>query len=387
MPSTAWNKEVLCVGGFLARVIYEQEMNAAKSKGGLATKLGLCTMARFAFGLTVPHIGVSKLLQDAFFSCCSKPKSPFPVVSDVGISCLSDPQFRQNNKDLLFLKKYRVLDDRVEPRQHSEIISRYEIPLFKFDDIVREFKSGVKQDAMRPFFSWWDDLHKNPRSSTEETRAKFCSKFATQGVLHSSHGVKVMLRNIKYFTFFPLPNDISHPNNLYVEVGQVPTRGAVECFGWSQLSLLDWLRHVCSQPRQPASSEGPGQVSDVGYRILRVLVQFALVENLSPQQWNEAAELMKGLQCIPTNKGLQFPTDAYFDEAAVCRSLPVARESSFLDIPPTPVAIDGGGFEFRFMDLDHVHSVLNCIRVRESMDWGDMVRRYVKSVQVASVPS
>ena len=362
-------------------------MNAAKSKGGLSTKLGLSTMARFAFGLTVPHGGVSKILQDAFFSCCHDPKLPFPVVSDVGISCVSDPQFRQNNKNLSFLKKYRVLDDRVEPRQHSEIISRYGIPLLKFDDILREFRSGVKQDAMRPFLSWWDDLHKNPRSSTEDTRATFCKKFAAQGVLYSSRGIKILLRNIRYFTFFPLPNDISHPNNLYVEVAQAPTRDAVECFGWSQVSLLDWLRHVCSQARQPASSEGPGQVSDVDYRILRVLVQFALVEDLSLQQWNEAAEVMKELQCIPTNKGLQCPADAYFDEAAVCRSLPVARESSFLDILPTPVAIDGRGFEFRFMDLDHVHYVLIRIHVRESMDWGDMVRRYVKSVQVASAPS
>ena len=340
-------------------------MDAARSKGGLATELGLCTMARFAFGLTVPHGGVSKILQDAFFSCCHEPKSPFPVVSDIGISDASDPQFRQRNKDLLFLKKYRVLDKRVEPRQRSEIISRYEIPLFKLDDIVREFRSGVPQDAMTPFFVWWDDLHRNPHASTEETRDKFCKKFASQGVLHSSNGVKIMLKNIKYFTFFPLPNDISHPNNIHVEVTQVPTKEAVECFGWTQLSLLDWLRYVCSQTGHSTSSEGSGQVSTVGYRILRVLVQFALVENLSPQQWAEAAELMKDLECIPTNMGLNLPTDSYFDNAeGTPGSLSVARESSFLDIPPTPVAVEGG-FEFRFMGLEHVHYVLSRIRVRQ----------------------
>ncbi|KAG8216243.1 hypothetical protein J3R82DRAFT_8284 [Butyriboletus roseoflavus] len=375
----AWNKEVLFVSGFLARVIYEQEMNAAKSKGGPSTQLGLRTMARFAFGYTTPDNGVSKILEEAFFSSRDEPKSPFPVVSDVGILCLSDPQFRQSNKELLFLKTYRVLDEHVESRQRSEIISKHKIPLFKFDDIVREFRSGVTQNAMKQFFIWWDDLHKNPRSSTEETRNKFCRKFASQSVVLSSPGVRKALKTIERFTFFPLPNDLSPPNNIYVEVTQVPTKEAIECFEWTQLSLLEWLEYACSQARQPASSEGSDQVSDVGYRILRVLIQFALVENLSPQQWDEAAELMKDLKCIPTGTDmeLQLPADSYFDEAAVCRSLPVAMERSFLDIPLTPVAIEGG-FDHRLTTLVHVHKVLSNIHVHEMMDWDDMVRRFCR---------
>ena len=375
---TAWNHEVLRVGGFLARIIYEEEMRIATSKDELATKLGLCTMERFAFGSTVPHSGVSQILQDAFFSCCHKPRSPLPVVSDVGISCASDSQFRQSNKDLSFLKRYRILHKEVDSRQHSQIISRYEIPMFKFGDILREFETGVTQDAMKSFFDWWQDVKRNTPSSVEAKAAKekFCKGFPSRGVLRSSHGAKIALKNIKYFTFFQLPDDLSPPDNIYIEVtGGVPTRDAVECFGWAQLSLLDWLKYACTQAQQPALNGDP----NVGYRISRVLVQFALVELLPRPQWNVAAELMKDIKCIPTNMGLKLPFESYFDEADICHNLPVVKEGEFLDIPMTYGA-DEGGPRYKTVTMEHVQMVLLLLRVRPVMEWKDMVERYVKSV-------
>jgi hypothetical protein len=384
MFSTAWNNEVLWVGGFLARIIYEEEMHIAKSKDELATQLGLSTMTRFAFGPTQPHSGVSQILQKAFFSCCHEPRSPFPVVSGVGISCASDSQFRQSNKDLSFLKRYQILHKEVDPRQHSQIISQYKIPMFKFGDIVREFETGVTQDAMKSFFDWWEDTKRNALLSVEAKAAgvKFCKEFASRGVLRSSHGVKIALRNIKHFTFFSLPDDLSPPDNIYIEVAAgVPTRDAVECFGWGQLSLLEWLKYACAQARQPALNGDP----DVGRRISRVLVQFALVEGLTRPQWNEAAELMKDIKCIPTNMGLRLPSDSYFDEADICHDLPVAKEGDFLDVPMTYVAEEGGS-RYKAVNMEHVRMVLLLLRVHPMMEWKDLVERYVKLVPVASVP-
>ena len=382
--STAWNKEVLWVGGFLARIIYEEEMRIAKFKDELATQLGLWTMARFAFGPTFPHSGVSQILQEAFFSCSHEPRSPFPVVSDIGISDVSDWQFRQSNKDLSFLKRYLLLHEEVDPRQRSQIISRYKIPMFKFGDISREFETGVTQDAMKSFFDWWTDVKRNAPSSVEARAAieKFCKALPSRGVLRSNHGVEIALKNIKYFTFFSLPDDLSPPDNIYIEVtAGVPSKDAVECFGWAQLPLLDWLKYACTQARQPALNGGP----DVGRRILRVLVQFALVEEMTLQQRNEAAELMKDIKCIPTNMGLMLPADSYFDEADICYNLPVAKEDDFLDIPLTYVA-DEGGSQYRAVIPEHVRMVLILLRVRPVMEWKDMVERYVKLAQVIPVP-
>ncbi|KAI9567656.1 hypothetical protein HD554DRAFT_2192361 [Boletus coccyginus] len=370
----AWNNEVLWVGGFLARIIYEEEMRIARSKDKLATRLGLCTMARFAFGSTVPHSGVSQILQDAFFSCCHEPKSPLPVVSDDGISCASDSQFRQGNKDLSFLKRYRILHEEVHARQNSEIIDRYKIPMFKFGDIIREFETGVPPDTMKAFFGWWEHARKSEPSSREakDARAKFCKEFPSRGVIVSNLGVKIALKNIKYFTFFPLPGDLSPPDNIYIEAtpAGVPTRDAVECFGWVQLSLLGWLKYACAQTRQfPLNRD-----LDVGLRVSRVLVQFALVEDLTPHQWNEAADLMEDIKCIPTSMGLKLPAESYFDQADICRNLPVAKEDDFVNIPATHVA-DRGGSRYMLVSLEHVQKVLLRLRVRPIMEWKDMVER------------
>ncbi|KAG9310182.1 hypothetical protein JVU11DRAFT_9807 [Chiua virens] len=376
--SKDWNREVLKVGGLLARVVYEQEMHtASKSKNDVATKLGLSTMARFAFGSTVPHSGVSQILQDAFYSCCHKSKSPFPVVSAAGISDASDPQFRQSNKDLSFLKRYWVLHEDIKDHQRSQIIRRYNIPQFKFGDIVREFEIGVKQETMKSFFAWWDNTRKTYFTSdkTKSAAEKFCNEFASHGVIHIGHGVRMELKNIKYYILFPLHPSLSRPDTIYIDVGSGhPSKDAVEAFGWSQLSLLDWLEYAHAQAQQHTSNSVSGPDSDLGFRILLALVQFALVETLSGEQWNRIAAFMKDLKCIPTNKGLKTPGESYFEIADICKSLPIASESEFLSIPMTPVA-SKSSFEYRSVTPEHVRKVLAYIGVCQMMEWEEMVAR------------
>lgn len=133
--------------------------------------------------------------------------------------------------------------------------------------------------------------------------------------------------------------------------------------------MLDWLEYACSQARRSPLSEDSGQ--DVGYRILRVLVQFALVQDMTPEQWDRAAELMKDLECIPTNVGLKLPTDSYFDVADISgAAFPVDSENFFLDIPETPVAVERS-FQYRPVTPEHIRDVLARIRGREMTERED----------------
>ena len=176
----------------------------------------------------------------------------------------------------------------------------------------------------------------------------------------------IELDKIQYFTFLSL---LSSPDTIQIELTQgSSTSDTAERPRLTQLSLLHWLEYACSQARQVALNEESSQ--DVEYRILRVLIQFALVDDLSPQQWDRAAEFMKDLQCIPTNMGLKMPTDSYFEEAGVCGSLPVVSLDLFLDIPVTPVA-DKGGFRFRSVTLEHICAVLARIPVCRMTEWED----------------
>ena len=209
------------------------------------------------------------------------------------------------------------------------------------------------------------NIKRNPGSSAKAkaVREKFLQDFA------SHDGITIASEDIKHFTFLSLPNDLSPPDTIHIEVTLgVPTRDTAESFGWAQLSLLDWLEYACSQARRPSINEDSGQ--DLGYRILRVLVQFALVEDMTPEQWDRAAELMKDLKCIPTNMGLKLPTDSYFDEADISGALPVDSENFFLDIPETVVAVERG-FEYRPVTPEHIRDVLARIRGRRMSEGED----------------
>ncbi|KAI9571053.1 hypothetical protein HD554DRAFT_2169413 [Boletus coccyginus] len=231
-------------------------------------------------------------------------------------------------------------------------IGSWEDLMFKFRDILREFETRVLLDMMKSFFRWWEDLKKLEPSSREakDARAKFCKEFPSRGVILSHHGVKIALKNLKYFTFFPLPDDLSPSDNIYIEVtpAGVPTRGAMECFSWAQLSLLNWLKYACAQAQQFPLNGDP--------------------------DWNEAADLLKDIKCIPTSMGLRLPADSYFDQADICRDLPVAKGDDFLNIPVTCVA-DKGGSRYMLVSQKHVQRVFFCLRVRPMMKWKDMVER------------
>ena len=73
--STAWNKEVLWVGGFLARIIYEEEMRIAKFKDELATqlhiRLWLGLLYHLRTGSVCFSISVQSLVADDVSYRCS----------------------------------------------------------------------------------------------------------------------------------------------------------------------------------------------------------------------------------------------------------------------------------------------------------------------------
>ncbi|KAG9310204.1 hypothetical protein JVU11DRAFT_9846 [Chiua virens] len=354
----AWNEEVLWVAGFLARVVTRKRCIRPNLK---------MTWDESGLG----HDGAFRIR----FYCTS-----LWMVTAGGIGCASDAQFRQSNKDLSFLKKYRVLHEEIKDHQCCQIIAKYDIPRFRYGDIVREFETGVTREALRSFFSWWEDTRRNSLTTDEARNAaeKFCTEFASRAILHTSHDARMELKSIKYYTFFPLPNGLSHPKTIYIDVSSSspPARDAVEAFGWSQLSLLHWLEYAHDQAQQHTIGGASGPDSDIGYSISLAVVQFALVENLSEQDWARVAELMRDLKCIPTNMGLKTPGESYFEEADVCKSLPVALElSGFASIPTTPVVSKTSVIDHKQATPDHIRSVLVRIRVCQVMEWEHMIKK------------
>jgi hypothetical protein len=102
---TVWNKELLYVGGFLARSVYESELDAIKKlwnkaaavngPGGLPdeevqTRLrgrALHALKFFTFHPSTPSPMVSNLMETAFFACATT--HPFSIISSVGVRNLS----------------------------------------------------------------------------------------------------------------------------------------------------------------------------------------------------------------------------------------------------------------------------------------------------------
>ncbi|KAG8684005.1 hypothetical protein FRC08_013955, partial [Ceratobasidium sp. 394] len=125
-----WNKELLYVGGFLARVVYELELNnisemwsGAMSGGSTEDETAKTTknwlqsrclhaLLFFIFHPTTPSIVVSEHFRGAFFAAGATPNHVFPIISTLGVRSARDVRV-YNSAFTGFLKNTPMLPPEV----------------------------------------------------------------------------------------------------------------------------------------------------------------------------------------------------------------------------------------------------------------------------------
>jgi len=169
-----WNKELLYVGGFLARSVYEFEMDAIKKlwneaaavngPGGLPdeedqTRLrgrALHALKFFTFHPSTPSRVVSKLMETAFFACATT--HPFSIISSVGVRSLShvhlpNPEFSG------FLKCLPLIPEDIAKGAKVMIAvlrSRGMIKKITFVDVLNELRlRPLSETETVECLQWW----------------------------------------------------------------------------------------------------------------------------------------------------------------------------------------------------------------------------------------
>jgi hypothetical protein len=171
MFCTEWNEELLYVGGFLARLVYEKEIEIIRStwpKDALINSPvaasskdeATYTMQYFTFNPSTPDGKVSKILEDVFFKC-SKSEC-FPILSNSGIRDTKDVR-RPNASFSSFMKVMPVLI-LAEPGDPPSLIDslpkQYTVRQYTFEDVVGELRGRTLQDdEMVGLLQWWVDAY------------------------------------------------------------------------------------------------------------------------------------------------------------------------------------------------------------------------------------
>ena len=350
-----WNKELLFVGGFLARAVYELEMQDIKTQWDACVaskkpgepldpdlRRGFYDRARhnlqfFAFHASTPSTVVSSEMRSAFFNC----GLPFPIVSSSGIKSALDVRMPDSMVSA-FLPELSVFPEELLDGSKLVVAALQEKGMLRditFADVVKELRvRPLSEEEMTTCLQWWITTYQqDPMGIDENRRALLGAAVLTVGSSEGGderkiplHGVQMFLdpRNIIVLTDGPLPGNLL-PRGVNRELDSTRLQESLQ---WGELSILEWVQHLVD----PAVYTQGGEFNIVespvwADRVLQVLGR--CWPTLSEaNQTGEVIGLLDKLTCIPTSVGMKTPSEAYFSEADVFDDLPIVNLPSGVQI-------------------------------------------------------
>ncbi|KAJ7039263.1 hypothetical protein C8F04DRAFT_1087709 [Mycena alexandri] len=352
-----WNRELLWVGGFLARAAYERELSDVRdlwngalqgtpSEKDLELRAWLQGRAIhalkfFTFHQSTPAADVSALLEASFHSCGQN--GDFPLMSTVGVRQAS--AVRYPDPTFSFLKELAVLPDEVmagAPQMVTALKTRGLIKSITFQDVLTELRSRPLPEAdMIACLNWWI---KSYAASPDRSMLTIRTELLNAAVLiigkAGSAGEQIIqLSDIESFmtprSFIPLDGPLP-PHLLPVAISKhLPAASIGASFPWVELTVSSWVQYICS----PAVR---GPTCPVAFnlnlsppwaeRVLSVLT--AAWPSLSKEDKSEIAFALKKVTCIPTSAGLKIPEESYFVKADLFHDLPVVTLPSGTVVRP-----------------------------------------------------
>lgn len=339
-----WNMELLGIGGFIARVAYEAEMQRigarwtaqvdrasgeekAKSREHLLA-CALHAMRFFSFHASSPSKRVSAALEDAFFACCSRPC--ISLISTQGVRASDAVRF-PSAMLAEFVKELPVL-----PAEHLESAETFVTQLrarnmvqdITLDDVFGELGSrALSVDEMVACLRWWLMVAEHPSYD-----AALRNKLVRGAMVSIPNGdnepriqalsdVQTVLQPQKVPASVPLP-----PSCLVYEVSrQLRTQDLMTVFGWDELTVAAWLDYMISLDTSPA----PAVVAEHGLTQSPANAEkvFGTLSwawgNLPTYQRDHIVKVLTPLRCIPTRLGMKRPNEAYFSSVSLFGDLPV----------------------------------------------------------------
>ncbi|PWN54178.1 hypothetical protein IE53DRAFT_392097 [Violaceomyces palustris] len=344
-----WNSELLSMGGYIARAVYENELQEVGRlwNGMIGTARpaddnkdaqwlkdrALHTMRFFTFRNSSPSSRVHSIFESSFFT--SARQATITLMSTRGVkhsAAVRVPNDLLSGfvKDLATIPPYHI-DEAADFIR--EVRARNLVHDITMDDVFKELSSRpLDPKEMVACLSWWISVANHP-SYDISLRSRLLES-ALLSVPTSEGSTESTMQSLASIQFFlnpqRVPSDVPLPHScLSYEVSKsLNASDLANVFGWVELPITEWLKHTI----RLSSSTTDGEKSLPLETNLQLSPAFSekvlgIVArawgSLPAQKHAEISEVLKNIPCIPTRKGMQKPGDAYFSNVSLFPDLPI----------------------------------------------------------------
>ena len=326
-----WNEELLYVGGFLSRAVYELGLSKIRDAWeGAAGFDGtpefrpparlqntlhqqfLHILKFFTFHRSTPSAWVAELLEAAFYGCST---APLRLLSSAGVR--SAPDIKECDPALAkFLKYLPMLPQCVIqecPHFIRALPDQHKISPITFQDVLQDLrKHALDQEELVACLRWW--------ISWEDRLAHKPAELLSAITLGTANETPLHLSSIKYFIGLEsrkacIPLDGPLPASLMpLDITTRFTPTDLASFGLQEFTIVDWLRHI-SQP-ETMSADPTHDFTQSTEWAERVLSTLSTVWSSPSNELHSLAKSIFGSNnCIPTSHGLCCPEDSFLPSA------------------------------------------------------------------------
>ncbi|KAI6097053.1 hypothetical protein F5141DRAFT_481577 [Pisolithus sp. B1] len=332
-----WNKELLYVGGFLCRVVYELELSKVESSWKEAAT-GIprsCPSGRpqdqrfihllnfFTFHRSTPSSKVAELLARSFYVCSSR---PLRFLSSVGVCGAPDVRAF----DLVvakFVKSLPMLSEDVTRHCARFIASLPEHPKIcevTPSDVLEDLRRyALNEEELVACLRWWITPRREDSTSSATDLLDAATLRGTGRTIRLSSITQFIDRRV---LGLHIPTDGPLPLSVVpLGISNCFSYEELARFGWEEFTVVSWLQHI-SRPDAMLVSKKYDFTRSVEWAVRVLGTLFRVWPQLSEDMRSESREMLKDKSCIPTSEGPRRPE---------CSYLPIAENALFqcLELP------------------------------------------------------
>jgi hypothetical protein len=323
-----WNKELLRVAGLACRVSYSLDIAELRERYGKEQLKALIPQAayickQYTANISHPSTVLGETVEEAFFNC-SKERS-IAILSTQGVK--GSKYVRMPAENLSFLGEVAMVPQELATEAIPFLVSLHNrgfISELTMTDIRNGLESrALSEEELIEFLKWCGAKLESHELDSNGVRNLFDVTVANIGVNPKENSGKILaLGDISSYINasrinpeLPIPLDTMP----FTFSRGVPVK-QLQMFGWSELSIVRWLRFMATSPQLHEFTTSEKLASQV---LGIVAKAWDILDNSSKET---VVNILRQHTIMPTKMGMRRPEESYFPTVKLFDDLPTIKQ-------------------------------------------------------------
>ncbi|KAF1917806.1 hypothetical protein BDU57DRAFT_514261 [Ampelomyces quisqualis] len=324
---STWNIELLRVAGLGCRITYMSEMATIQARVGQESIEALVPRAIYTFqqytsNASHPSKALGEKIEEAFWTC-SKEHS-IDILSTKGV--MASKRVRMPAETLSFLGEVPMVPQELANGAVDFIVALHDrgfISELTMHDIRQGLESrALSEEELSEFLKWCGSKLESGELDIPGSRSLFEITVANIEIVPEKNSGRILaLGDINMYV-----NPARITPSLPLPVDTIPfefTKGIsikqLQMFGWIELSMVRWLRHMTAQPQLDEFTTSEQLASAV------LSLTSKCWEQLDANSKETVAKILTPHTVMPTKMGMRRPTYSYFPTVKLFDDLPIVK--------------------------------------------------------------